>query len=65
MCLHFKRTLNRRGMERKKVLIELDVRTEHWRDRDIERDVIRLVMPLKNVESGNTVVDEVEIKEVR
>ena len=52
-------------MERKKVIVELDVRTEHWRDRDIEMDVIRLVMPLKNVESGKTVVDEVEIKEVK
>lgn len=52
-------------MERKKVLIELEVLTEHWSDRDIERDIDRLVTPLRNVESGKTVIDDVNVKEVR
>ena len=65
MCLEF--NVKERGMymEKKKVLVELTVMTSHWRDRDIERDVDRLVLPLRNVESGQTVIDEVVIKEVR
>ena len=52
-------------MERKKVIIELSVLTQRAMAREIERDVEHLVLPLKNVEYGQTVIDEVEIISVR
>ena len=65
MCLKFNVRRRRRGMERKKVIIELSVLTQRAMAREIERDVEHLVLPLKNVEYGQTVIDEVEIISVR
>lgn len=65
MRLHFNVCRRKRGMERKKVIIELSVLTRRMTDRDVERDVGRLMLPLRNVESGQTVVDDVDVKEVR
>ena len=70
MCLFFFRDLrmdylNDRQMEKKKVTIELEVLTSQWQDREIERDLDRLVLPLKNVESGQTRVTNIEIKAIR
>ena len=48
-------------MERKKVTIELEVLTSRIASRDIERDLDRLLLPLKSVESGETKVDDVDI----
>lgn len=53
-----------RAMERRKVIVELSVLTDHWRDRDIERDIDGLVLPLRKRENGRTMIDEVEIKSV-
>ena len=64
MCLNFN-VYRRRGMERKKVIIELSVLTQRAMAREIEMDVDHLVLPLKNVEYGQTVIDEVNVKEVR
>ena len=64
MCIKFNAREREPYMEKKKVLVELTVLTGHWRDRDIERDIDRLMIPLRNVESGQTVIDEVEIKSV-
>lgn len=51
-------------MERKKVIVELSVLTQRMTGREVERDVDHLILPLRNVESGKTVIDEVTIKEV-
>ena len=62
MCLYFfMNYLNDRSMERKKVTIELEVLTSRIASRDIERDLDRLLLPLKSVESGETKVDDVDI----
>ena len=65
MCLHFKRTLNRIGMEKRKVTVELTVYTERMTDREIEQDVDRLVLPLRHLEYSHTVIDDVKVKEVK
>lgn len=57
----FMNYLNDRSMERKKVTIELTVLTSRIASRDIERDLDRLLLPLKSVESGETKVDDVDI----
>lgn len=51
-------------MERKRVIVELTVLTQRMTEREIERDVDHLVLPLKNVEYGQTVIDDVKVKEV-
>ena len=68
MCLHFfvdRNFLNDRDMERRKVIVELSVLTMRHTDRDIERDIDRVVLPLRNIESGQTTVEDVEVKDVR
>lgn len=51
-------------MEKRKVIIELEVLTARMTDREIERDIDRLVLPLRDLESGQTTVKDVEVKEV-
>ena len=66
MCLHFfVNYLNDRQMERKKVVIELDVLTSRFSSRDVERDLDRILIPLRTIESGQTKIEEVTIKEIR
>ena len=65
MCLHFTRTLNRKGMEKRKVTVELTVYTERMTDREIEQDIDRLVLPLRHLEYGHTSIEEVKVKEVK
>lgn len=65
MCLKFnQRYLNKKGMERKKVVIELEVLTSRMTSREIERDLDRVLVPLRDIESGQTTVKDVEVKEI-
>ena len=65
MCLKFnQRYLNKKGMERKKVVIELEVFTSRMTSREIERDLDKLLVPLRDIESGQTTVKDVEVKEI-
>ena len=52
-------------MEKRIVTIELAVLTARGTDREIERDLDRLVIPLRDLESGQTTVKDVEIKEIK
>ena len=52
-------------MERKKVIIELEVLTSRFVSRDIERDLDRVLLPLKDIESGETKIDNVEVITMR
>lgn len=68
MCLHFfvdRNFLNDRSMERKKVVVELEVLTSRFASRDIEKDLDRVLLPLKTIESGETKIDNVDIITVR
>lgn len=69
MCLRFfvnrRNYINDRQMERKKVIIELEVLTSRFVSRDIERDLDRVLLPLKEIESGETKIDKVEIITMR
>ena len=51
-------------MEKRKVTIELEVLTARMTEREIERDLDRLLVPLRDIESGQTTVKDVEIKEI-
>ena len=57
--------INDRQMERKKVIIELEVLTSRFVSRDIERDLDRVLLPLKDIESGETKIDNVEVITMR
>lgn len=68
MCLRFlvnRNYINDRQMERKKVIVELEVLTSRFVSRDIERDLDRVLLPLKEIESGETKIDKVEIITMR
>lgn len=52
-------------MERKKVIVELTVLTQRFQDRDIERDIDALILPLRRKESGQTEIEDVDIKSIR
>ena len=52
-------------MEKKKVIIELEVLTARPTDRETERDIDRLVIPLLNLGIGETTVTGVDVKEIR
>lgn len=52
-------------MEKRIVTIELEVLTARMTDREIERDLDRLVLSLRDIESGQTTVKDVEIKEIK
>lgn len=67
MCLHFfirRDYLNDRVMEMKRVTIELEVLTSRMQPREIERDLDRLLLPLIDIESGDTRIDKIEITEI-
>lgn len=65
MCLRFnQRYLNKKGMERKKVVIELEVLTSRMTSREIERDLDRVLIPIRNIESGHTTITDTNIKSV-
>lgn len=49
-------------MERKKVIIEMSVLTSRFLDREVERDLDDILLPLVNKESGETTIEEIEIK---
>lgn len=49
----------------KRVTIEMEVLTARMTDREIERDIGRLIIPLRNLESGQTTVKDVEVKEIK
>ena len=51
-------------MEKRKIIVELEVLTSRITDREIERDLDRLLVPLRDIESGQTSVQDVEIKEI-
>lgn len=51
-------------MESRRIILELRVLTSRMTEREIERDIDRLVMNLRDVESGETTVKEATIKEV-
>lgn len=51
-------------MEKRKIIVELEVLTARMTDREIERDLDRLLVPLRDIESGQTTVKDVEIKEI-
>lgn len=69
MCLYFfinrMNYLNDRTMEKKKVTIELEVLTGRMTSRDIERDLDRVLIPLRSIGSGETTINDVEIVCVR
>jgi len=52
-------------MEKRIVTIELEVLTSRMTDREITRDVERLAMNLKGIESGQTTIEEIDVKEIR
>lgn len=52
-------------MEKRKIIVELEVLTARMTDREITRDVERLAMNLKGIESGQTTIEEIEVKEIR
>ena len=52
-------------MEKRIVTIELEVLTARMTDREIERDIDRLVLPLRDLESGQTTVKDLEVKEIK
>lgn len=51
-------------MEKKRVTIELEVLTSRMQTREIERDLDRLLLPLIDIESGDTRIDKIEITEI-
>lgn len=51
-------------MERKKVVIELEVLTSRMTSREIERDLDRVLIPIRNIESGHTTITDTNIKSV-
>ena len=51
-------------MEKRKIIVELEVLTARMTDREIERDLDRLMNPLRDLESGQTTVKDVEVKEI-
>ena len=65
MCLWFNITENNWNMEKKVVRIEMTVYTDNFRDRDTERDLDRVLVPLRNIESGQTRIEEVRINDIR
>lgn len=64
MCLNFKRTLNDRGMEKKKVTVELTVLTQRSTADEILHDIEHLAMPLQKLEYGQTAVCNVNVAKV-
>lgn len=52
-------------MEKRKIIVEIEVLTARMTDREIERDLDRLVLPLRDLESGQTTVKDIEVKEIR
>lgn len=66
MCLRFNhRYLNDRDMEKKKVVVELEVLTARMTSREIERDLDKLLVPLNNIETGQTTIVGTDIITVR
>lgn len=63
--MRFNITKNNWNMEKKVVRIEMTVYTDNFRDRDTERDLDRVLVPLRNIESGQTRIEEVRINDIR
>lgn len=57
--------LNDRTMEKKKVVVELEVLTGRMTSRDIEHDLDRVLLPLKSIESGDTTINDINMVCVR
>lgn len=51
-------------MEKRIVTVKLTVLTQRFIERDIERDIDHLVLPLKGLECGQTAIEHVEITKV-
>lgn len=52
-------------MEKKKVVVELEVLTARMTSREIERDLDKLLVPLNNIETGQTTIVGTDIITVR